>query len=87
METMTPIRELDQRTNDGIDVRLLWNQRDGTLTVAVLDTRKRERFCIDVRRGDRPADVFHHPYAYAAHRGIVPTSDAGELRERVVQPV
>lgn len=64
----TSIRELDSRHNDGIDIRLLWREHDNQTLVAVHDTKTGEAFCLDVRDGDRPLDVFHHPYAYAALR-------------------
>ena len=66
-------RELDRRTGDGIEVRLLWSQNDGHVTVAVTDTKTGEAFELPVREGERPLDVFHHPYAYAArpqHRRV-----------------
>jgi hypothetical protein len=59
-------RELDRRTGDGIEVRLLWCQNDGHVTVAVTDTKTGEAFDLPVREGDRALDVFRHPYAYAA---------------------
>ena len=65
----TSIRELDSRTNDGIHVRLLWRKHDGRLWVEVADTKAGDAFAVDVRDGERPLDVFHHPYAYAAHHG------------------
>ena len=37
-------RELDRRTGDGIEVRLLWSQNDGHVTVAVTDTKTGESF-------------------------------------------
>jgi hypothetical protein len=58
-------RELDRRTGDGIEVRLLWCQSDGRVTVAVTDTKTGEAFELPVRAGERALDVFHHPYAYA----------------------
>jgi hypothetical protein len=58
-------RELDRRTGDGIDVRLLWCQ-NGHVTVAVTDTKTGEAFELPVREGERALEVFHHPYAYAA---------------------
>ncbi len=69
-------RELDRRTGDGIDVRLLWCQEDGRLTVAVADTQTGVAFELPVREGERALDVFHHPYAYAARpqHGRVPTA-------------
>jgi hypothetical protein len=71
-EIPTSIRELDSRTNDGIHVRLLWRKDDGRLWVDVIDTKAGEAFGLDVHDGERPLDVFHHPYAYAAHHGIQP---------------
>ncbi|MGO9971626.1 MAG: hypothetical protein ACLP01_02100 [Solirubrobacteraceae bacterium] len=66
-------REFDRRTGDGIEIRLLWSQNDGHVTVAVTDTRTREAFELPVREGERALEVFHHPYAYAArahHRRV-----------------
>jgi hypothetical protein len=69
--TMSPkLRELDHRSNDGIDVRLLWSPRDDHVVVTVADARNGERFELDVRDGESPLDVFRHPYAYAASRRI-----------------
>jgi hypothetical protein len=64
----TLIRELDRRTSDGIEVRLLWRPHDDVVLVAVSDARTEESFAIEVRDGERPMDVFQHPYAYAASR-------------------
>ncbi len=66
-------RELDRRTGYGIEVRLLWSQNDGRVTVAVTDTKTGEAFELPVREGERALEVFHHPYAYAAepqHRRV-----------------
>ena len=60
------MRELDSRFSDGILVRLLWDEEDGRVAVAVEDTKIRERFVVDVRDGENALDVFKHPYAYAA---------------------
>jgi hypothetical protein len=67
-ETTTLIRELDRRLNDGIEVRLLWRPQDDVVLVAVADARTGESFAIEVRDGEKPLDVFQHPYAYAASR-------------------
>ena len=61
-------RELDRRLSDGIDVRLLWHPADGHVSVAVHDSKTGETFELAVGSGERPRDVFHHPYAYAAGR-------------------
>jgi hypothetical protein len=66
-------RELDRRTSNGIEVRLLWSQADGHVTVAVTDTKTDEAFELTVREGERALEVFHHPYAYVAqaqHRRV-----------------
>jgi hypothetical protein len=64
------VRELDRRSSDRIDVALLWHERDCRVLVAVADEKTGARFEIEVRDGERPLDVFHHPFAYAAWRGI-----------------
>jgi hypothetical protein len=61
-------RELDRRHSDGIDVRLLWNQTDDQLVVAVFDAKTGDAFEIEIE-GHEAADAFHHPYAHAAVRG------------------
>ena len=63
-------RELDRRSNDGIDVRLLWREHDGRVLVAVRDAKTGDAFALEVREGERALDVFRHPYAYAAVHGI-----------------
>jgi hypothetical protein len=64
------MRELHNRVNDGLHVRLLWAEEDGRLAVAVTDIRTGDAFCIEVRDGENAMEVFHHPYAYAAWHGI-----------------
>jgi len=73
------VRELDRRSNDLIDVALLWREHDDRVLVAVSDGKTGARFEIEVRDGERALDVFHHPFAYAACRGIethVPNDEA-----------
>ncbi|HLY51268.1 MAG TPA: hypothetical protein VKR21_18895 [Solirubrobacteraceae bacterium] len=79
-ETLTSIRELDSRFNDGFQVRLLWCSHTGRVWVSVLDTRSEDTFRVEVYEADRPLDVFHHPYAYAGQRGIatIPRPAASE---------
>jgi hypothetical protein len=69
-ETLTSIRELDTRVTDGAQVRLLWCEHDGSLWVTVVNIRTGDAFHVQVHHGERPLDVFHHPYAYAAHHGV-----------------
>jgi hypothetical protein len=64
------LRELDHRTNDRIDVWLLWREHDNRVLVSVADEKTGDRFTVEVRDGERPLDVFNHPYAYAAWHGI-----------------
>jgi len=79
-EILTSIRELDSRFTNGIQVRLLWCQHDDRAWVSVVDTASRDVFCVEVHEGERPLDVFHHPYAYASLHGVLtePHSLAGE---------
>ena len=58
------LRELDRRTSEGTDVRLLWDPRTGAVSVEVTDVHTGEvlRFGVD---GGEALDAFHHPYAYA----------------------
>ena len=64
------VRELDHRSSGGVDVRLLWNEYDGRVSVAVHDATTGDHFSVQVLACDRAADVFDHPFAYAAWRGI-----------------
>jgi len=70
--------ELDHRSNDGIDVSLLWNRGAGDLVVLVVDAKSDEVLELDAT-AEQAHDVFNHPYAHAAFRGI----DLGAAAERV----
>ena len=59
------IHELDQRNNDGIDVRLLWNSLTNRVSVAVEDRRTGEFFELQAVDPEDALIAFHHPYAYA----------------------
>jgi hypothetical protein len=63
-------RELDHRTADGIDVALLWHPTGDFLSVVVSDAKIGGAFELVLDEHEDPMDVFNHPYAYAAHRGI-----------------
>jgi hypothetical protein len=69
-------RELDRRSSDGIDVRLLWCEHDGRVLVAVRDAKTGDAFAVEVQEGERALDVFAHPYAYAAYHGVDTRSGA-----------
>jgi hypothetical protein len=75
MSETAPLRELDHRYNDGIDVWLLWREADDQVLVKVIDSKAGDAFEIEVAEGERALDVFHHPFAYAATRvGAVPAA-------------
>ena len=57
------IRQLDHRTSDGFDVRLLWTEHDGRVTVVVHDTRTDDAVCVPVLPRDIAIEVFDHPFA------------------------
>lgn len=62
-------RELAFRAQDGVEVTLFWNAADDRLAVAVLDHRTEDSFVIRIE-DESPLDVFHHPFAHAARRGV-----------------
>lgn len=64
----TTVHELDHRRNDGLDVRLLWDSATDRVSVSLHDSKTGEGFEVEVGRDERPLDVFHHPFAYAAVR-------------------
>lgn len=81
--TGTIPRELDSRTTDGIEVRLLWRPFGNHVSVAVNDTKIGQAFEVEVRPGQRALDVFHHPYAYATQPlAIARESETREARCR-----
>jgi hypothetical protein len=58
-------RELDSRSGDGLEIRLLWTPATDALSVTVADARTEEFFVIPVDR--RTAlDAFLHPFAYGS---------------------
>ena len=62
-------KELAYRENDGVAVALLWHSRTNALSVSVVDRRTEDAFELPVDAKDA-LDVFEHPYAYAAFRGV-----------------
>jgi hypothetical protein len=74
-------RELDRRSNDGIDVRLLWCEHDGRVLVAVKDSRTGDAFAVQVQEGESALEVFRHPYAYAAFHRVDTTGAAPAFDE------
>ena len=62
-------RELASRDGDGLEITLLWSKTAGRVKVTVADSRLDESFELDIAGADALA-AFHHPFAYAAHRGL-----------------
>jgi hypothetical protein len=62
--------ELVTRESNGITVTLFWNRSTNLATVAVADLPNDEYFELVLDEGDRALDVFHHPFAHAAARGL-----------------
>jgi hypothetical protein len=62
--------ELAHRSSDGVDVALLWSRLTDTLYVTVRDERTDASFELVVEDGSEALDVFYHPFAHAAWRGI-----------------
>ena len=65
VEDLTSMRELDYRLVNGLQVQLWWDSETGCVWVSVRDARTGNQLLIEVRDGERPLDVFHHPFAYA----------------------
>jgi hypothetical protein len=68
------VRELAHRANDGVEVVLFWHEATNEVTVSVSDERTGAYFELDADPEDA-LDVFYHPYAHAASRGV-PYDDA-----------
>ena len=64
-----PLRELARRSNDGVEVTLLWGKADNRLLILVVNTCSLEAFGLEAEPA-AALDVFDHPFAYAAFRGI-----------------
>jgi hypothetical protein len=63
-------RELAHRSSDGVGVSLRWSEPTGGLFVSVNDERSGGGFELVVDSGAEALEVFRHPFAYAAWRGI-----------------
>ena len=62
--------ELESRETNGITVRLFWSRLTNLVTVTVDDAANGDHFEVVLDEHDRALDVFHHPFAHAAARGI-----------------
>ena len=61
--TGSEVRELDHRSGDGLEIRLLWHAPTNRVSVAVEDERHAESFEFEVSAA-RALDAFRHPFAY-----------------------
>jgi hypothetical protein len=90
--------ELARRESDGVSVKLLWSRETDVLAVSVIDARG-GNFELVLGPNEPPLDVFHHPYAYAAVRGLTtprqleaappdaPGPSAGQISAHCRRPV
>ena len=62
--------ELASRETNCITVRLLWSRSTNLVTVAVDDAANDDYFELVLDEHERALDVFHHPFAHAAARGL-----------------
>jgi len=59
--------ELASRRASGIEVSLLWDPADDSLTVVAADDREEERVEFGVRP-EQALEAYRHPFAYAPSR-------------------
>jgi hypothetical protein len=69
MKEPTTYTELAHRASDNVAVSLLWRRRDNRLRVAVANATTGAEFELDAHP-ENALDVFYHPFAYAAFRGL-----------------
>jgi hypothetical protein len=69
-EATTERTELVSRESNGITVRLLWSRSTNLVTVTVADVANDEYFELVLDEHERALDVFDHPFAHAAARGL-----------------
>ena len=64
-------KELVSRHSGSAEVVLFWSKRTHRAAVKLEDEATGETVELDVLPDDDPLDVFNHPYAYAAKRGLL----------------
>jgi len=72
--------ELMSRESSGITVRMLWSRATNLVTIAVDDAASGDYFELVLDEDASALEVFHHPSAPAAERGL-------EFRTRPPEPV
>jgi hypothetical protein len=70
MTASSDTRELAHRATDGVEVALLWSPSTDVVSVHVAATTAGATSELVLGEADPALDVFHHPYAYAAARGM-----------------
>jgi len=65
-EAIPPVRELDHRYSDGVDVFLLWDARTDQVSIALTEEHSRESLAFVVDPTEA-LSAFRHPYVYPAH--------------------
>jgi hypothetical protein len=63
--------ELATRVDYGVRVTLFWNRATDVVSVTVEDHANGVYFELVLADNEPPLEVFHHPYAYAAERGLL----------------
>jgi hypothetical protein len=71
--------ELMSRESNGIVVRLLWSRATNLVTIAVADAANEDYFELVLAEHEPALEVFNHPFAHAAARGL-------EFRTRRPEP-
>ena len=62
--------ELMSRESYGISVKLLWSRATNLVTVAVADAANEDYFELLLAEDEPALEVFDHPFAHAAARGL-----------------
>jgi hypothetical protein len=62
--------ELISRESNDITVRLLWSRATNLVTVAVADAASDDYFELVLDEHEPALEVFDHPFAHAAARGL-----------------
>jgi hypothetical protein len=70
MFELTGRTELASRESNGVAVTLFWSRSTNLVTIAVADAASDDYFELVLDEHESPLDVFHHPFAHAAARGL-----------------
>ena len=62
--------ELASRESNGVKVQLFWSRSTNLVMVSVIDSGNGVYFELILDERERALDVFYHPYAHAAARGL-----------------